>query len=91
MKSNIEREINARICVCKDKDNVMREPTVMDFTAAHLLSLIQVLATAEGIVLGTVALVTGWRLFRDRPRVQFKRGTEVPSGDATGAALGSLR
>lgn len=45
---------------------------------ADLLSLIPVLAGAYGVVLGAVALVTGWQLFNDRQLRSRRRGAVVP-------------
>lgn len=48
-----------------------------------LVGLISVLAAAYGVVLGTVALVTGWQLFRDR---QSRRKRLVPPVGTPGRA-----
>lgn len=46
-------------------------------TVTDLLGLVPVLAAAFGVVLGAVALVTGWRMFSDRS-LGRRRGVVVP-------------
>jgi hypothetical protein len=60
-------------------------------TLLGLVSLIPVLAAAYGVVLGTVALVTGWRLFRDRSGIRHRRGGQGPPVADTGPDIGGVR
>ena len=49
-----------------------------------LLSLISVLAAAYGVILGAVAVVTGWQLFHEGPVPRYRRGKRVHVGDTAG-------
>jgi hypothetical protein len=57
----------------------------------QVLSLIPVLAGAYGVVMGAVALVTGWQLFSDRKPPRYRRGVEVPPADVTAQDGGGVR
>lgn len=46
--------------------------------AQDLVGLITLLAAAYGVVLGAVALVTGWQLFSDRKPSRRWRSAVVP-------------
>jgi hypothetical protein len=57
----------------------------------QLLILILVLAGAHGVVMGAVALVTGWRLFSDSKPPRYRRGVVVPPADVTGRDGGDVQ
>ncbi|MGH3905093.1 MAG: hypothetical protein ACRDTE_13005 [Pseudonocardiaceae bacterium] len=47
-------------------------------TFADLVGLIPVLAAVYGVVIGVVALVTGWQVLRGRQPRRKRRGAVVP-------------
>lgn len=53
---------------------------------ADLVGLIPILAAAYGIVLGGVALVTGWQLFTSTTPNRRRRGAEAREGAGRGPA-----
>lgn len=65
--------------------------TVDVASIGDLVALIPVLATAYGVVLGMVALCTGWQLFRDRRQPRYRRGVAVPPGAVIERAAGGVR
>lgn len=69
----------------------MIELIVAGVTIAGLVGLIPALIAAYGIVLGAVALVTGWEWFRDRTPFRYRRGGQVPLADPTGPGPGGVR
>ncbi|MGH3908519.1 MAG: hypothetical protein ACRDTE_30685 [Pseudonocardiaceae bacterium] len=61
-------------------------------TVADLVDLIQVLAAAYGLVLGVIAMVTGWQVFNDRrPRKRRRRLVVPPGGAIERHDVGGLR
>lgn len=64
---------------------------VTDVSVADLLSLVPVLAAAYGVVMGAVALITGWGVLRDRPAARYRRRAVVPPVGATGPGVGGVR
>ncbi|MGH3440251.1 MAG: hypothetical protein ACRDRN_27895 [Sciscionella sp.] len=64
---------------------------LVDVIITNLVSLVPVLAAAYGVVLGVVALVTGWRLFCGRKPRRYRRRAVVPPVGATGRGVGGVR
>ena len=60
-------------------------------TVEELVSLIPVLITTFGVVLGAVALVTGWDLFSDRRPRTRRRGVVVSSVGVIERSRGGTR
>lgn len=64
---------------------------VAGVNVAGLVGLIPALIAAYGIVLGAVALVTGWERFRDRTPFRYRRGGQFLLADPTRPGPGGLR
>lgn len=62
-----------RVSIIPTETELMAGASVTD-----LVDLIPVLAAAYGVVLGGVALVTGWQWFRDNKPRWTRRGAVVP-------------